>query len=162
MEQEFLKGIKELLLRYKGFGDKTFEQMTDEQLFWQYNEDSNSVATIVKHLWGNMLSRWTDFLTSDGEKEWRKRDEEFDNDLKDRADMIARWEGGWQLVFRAIDALKEEDLVKTVSIGGKPCSVTEAIIRNAGHYLYHVGQIVYVGKMCAGEDWKTLTIPRKK
>ena len=112
MSSDYLESMKKQFEYYKMLGDKTFEQLKSEQLFWQYNEESNSIATIVQHLWGNMLSRWTDFLNSDGEKEWRNRDAEFENKKLTRAELISKWNEGWKCLFEAINPLKEEDLEK--------------------------------------------------
>ena len=144
---------------YKMLGDKTFAQIADDKLFWQFNEDSNSIATIVKHLTGNMLSRWTDFLTTDGEKEWRKRDEEFENDITSKKDMLDKWEQGWKVFLDTLNSLKEEDLEKIVYIRNQGHTVLEAINRQLAHYPYHIGQIVFIGKMAAGQ-WNSLSIPR--
>jgi hypothetical protein len=145
---------------YKMLGDKAMLQTEDEKLFWQYNEDSNSVATIVKHLWGNMLSRWTDFMTTDGEKEWRNREAEFENDITTREELLGLWEAGWQCLFSALNSLKEADLNKIIYIRNEGHSVAEAINRQLAHYPYHVGQIVFIGKMVSGNSWKSLSIPK--
>lgn len=145
---------------YKQLGEKTFAQVSDEQLFWQYNDDSNSMATIVKHLWGNMLSRWTDFLTADGEKDWRDRDAEFENDIRTREELMAKWEEGWACFFRALDALTETDLDRIIYIRNQGHTVMEAINRQLAHYPYHVGQIVFLGKMLAVKGWTSLSIPK--
>lgn len=144
---------------YRSLGEKAFDQLTDEALFWQYNENSNSIATIVKHLWGNMLSRWTDFLTTDGEKEWRQRDAEFENSITTRPEMMDKWKEGWDCLLDTLQSLKEEDLNKIIYIRNQGHTVEEAINRQLAHYPYHVGQIVYVAKMAAGE-WNSLSIPR--
>jgi hypothetical protein len=144
---------------YKSLGERTFDQIKDEHFFFTYNEDSNSIALIVKHLCGNMLSRWTDFLTSDGEKSWRNRDLEFQNDTHSREEVMFRWQKGWQLLLDTLRSLKEEDLEKTIYIRHEPLSVLEAINRQLAHYPYHIGQIVFIGKMCA-ENWSSLTIPK--
>ncbi len=157
---DYLDSIRKQFEFYKLLGEKTFDQMSDEQLFWQYNEDSNSVATIVKHLWGNMLSRWTDFLTTDGEKESRDRDGEFENDIQTRGDMLDKWEEGWACLFQAINPLTEDDLQKEVFIRNQGHSVVEAINRQLAHYSYHVGQIVFLGKMATDNNWKSLSIPK--
>lgn len=162
METSYLESIKKQFAYYKMLGDKTFAQLTDEQLFWQCNKASNSIAIIVKHLWGNMLSRWTDFLTSDGEKEWRKRDEEFENDIADRAELLKRWDAGWACLFDAINPLQEVDLEKEIYIRNQGHTVTEAINRQLAHYAYHVGQIVFLGKMLCGDNWQSLSIPKGK
>ena len=143
-------------------GEKTMEQVPDEKLDWQYNADSNSIAVIVKHLWGNMLSRWTHFLTSDGEKEWRNREAEFDNDLGTRQEILARWNEGWAAVLDALHGLTDTDLGNIIYIRNQGHTVMEAIIRQLAHYPYHVGQMVYIGKMICGENWQSLSIPKGK
>lgn len=160
METEYLQSALNRFAYYKQLGDRTFAQVDDEALFWQYNEDSNSIATIVKHLWGNMLSRWTDFLNSDGEKEWRERDNEFENDIKDRKEMLQKWEEGWDCLFEALKPLTERDLQRTVLIRNEPHNIIEAINRQLTHYAYHIGQIVMLGKMVQNGNWKSLTIPK--
>lgn len=159
MENNYFDGVKKQFQYYKSLGDKTIAQLSDEQLFWQYNEESNSIAIIVKHLWGNMLSRWTDFLTSDGEKEWRKRDEEFDADIRDRKELIQKWEEGWNCLFSAIDPLTDADLNREIFIRNQGHTIMEAINRQLAHYPYHIGQIVFIGKMLASE-WESLSIPK--
>lgn len=160
MSNDYLESVRKLFEYYKMLGDKTFAQLADEQLFWQYNEDSNSIATIVKHLWGNMLSRWTDFLSTDGEKEWRQRDAEFENDIQTREEMLTKWNEGWECLFNAINTLEEKDLNTIIYIRNQGHTVTEAINRQLAHYPYHVGQIVFIGKMLAGNGWSSLSIPR--
>lgn len=160
MLNDYLESAKKQFLYYKMLGDRTFAQLSDDKLFWQYNEDSNSIATIVKHLWGNMLSRWTDFLTSDGEKEWRDRDGEFENDITSRQDMLDRWNEGWACLFGALDALSPDDLDKMIYIRNQGHTVLEAINRQLAHYPYHVGQIVFIGKMAAENGWTSLSIPK--
>jgi hypothetical protein len=160
MENDYLQSVRKQFEYYKMLGDKTFAQMTDEQLFWKYNEESNSIATIVKHLWGNMLSRWTDFLTTDGEKEWRDREGEFENDISDRATLLAKWNEGWNCLFTALDTLNESNFNQLVYIRNQGHTITEAINRQLAHYPYHVGQIVFTGKMVLNEQWNSLSIPR--
>ncbi|MBR9859879.1 DUF1572 domain-containing protein [bacterium] len=160
MKEAALPGIIKQFEYYKSLGDKTFVQCSDEALFWQHNEDSNSIAIIVNHLWGNMLSRWTDFLNSDGEKEWRKRDKEFESVIQNRDELLNKWEEGWNCLFNAIRPLKEEDLDRTVYIRNQGHTVLEAIFRQLAHYAYHVGQIVYTGKMLSTEPWNSLSIPK--
>jgi hypothetical protein len=160
MPDNYLASIKKQFEYYKLLGEKTFEQLTDEQLFWQYHEESNSIGIIVKHLWGNMLSRWTDFLDSDGEKEGRDREAEFNNDINNRNELLAKWYEGWNCLFNTLDSLKEEDLEKIVYIRNVGHTVEEAINRQLAHYPYHVGQIVFIGKMLCGKNWKSLSIPR--
>lgn len=144
---------------YKMLGEKTMAQIADDKLFWQYNEESNSIATIVKHLRGNMLSRWTDFLTTDGEKEWRNRDDEFEEEVLTRKALADRWNEGWNVLLTTLNSLKEEDLDKIVYIRNQGHTVMEAINRQLAHYPYHIGQIVFIGKMCA-ENWNSLSIPK--
>lgn len=158
----YLISAKKQFQYYKLLADKTFDQLTDEQLFFQYNDESNSIALIVKHMWGNMLSRWTDFMTTDGEKEWRNRDAEFENDIQSRTQLLERWNRGWQCLFDALDQLTENDLDKTVYIRNQGHSVMEAINRQLAHYPYHVGQIVFIGKMLCNAEWKSLSIPKGK
>lgn len=143
-------------------GTKTINQLPDKALFWQYNEDSNSVAIIVKHLWGNMLSRWTDFLNSDGEKTWRKREAEFEADIKTRKELLEKWEAGWTCLFQAIDSINENNFDTTIYIRNMGHTIPEAINRQMAHYAYHIGQIVFIGKMVQGEKWESLSIPRGK
>lgn len=161
MRNDYLDSVKKQFEHYKKLGDKTFPHIEDDKLFWQYNEDSNSMATIVKHLRGNMLSRWTDFLTTDGEKENRHRDTEFENDIKTREELLAKWNEGWDCLFDAINSLTADDLGKTVYIRRQPHTVTDAINRQLAHYAYHIGQIVYLGKMLADRGWASLSIPKR-
>ncbi len=160
MTNDYLDSVKKQFAYYKILGDKAIEQVPEEKLFWQYNPESNSIATIVKHLWGNMLSRWTDFLTSDGEKEWRNRDAEFDNDIKTREDLMARWNEGWKCLFEAIQPLTTTDLEKEIYIRNMGHSVMEAINRQLAHYPYHIGQIVFIAKMVCDNKWTSLSIPK--
>lgn len=159
MKNDYLDSIKKQFAYYKMLGEKAIEQVPEEKLFWQYNPESNSIAIIVKHLWGNMLSRWTDFLTTDGEKEWRNRDAEFDNDIKTKEELIARWNEGWKCLFDAIAPLTTADEEKEIYIRNMGHSVLEAINRQLAHYPYHIGQIVFIAKMVCDNDWKSLSIP---
>lgn len=145
---------------YRGLGKKAMSQIPDEALFWQANDESNSIAIIVKHLWGNMLSRWTDFLSSDGEKPWREREAEFDNDLQTRESVMQKWNEGWDCLLSTLNSLNEGDLEKIIYIRNQGHSVKEAIERQLAHYPYHVGQIVFIAKMIAKENWQSLSIPR--
>ena len=158
----YIQNTKRLFMLYKQLGEKAMAQVDDEQLSWQANADSNSIATIVKHMWGNMLSRWTDFLTTDGEKPWRQRDAEFENDVLNRDVMMQQWEEGWQCLFNALDSMTDADLEKIVYIRNEGHTVVEAINRQIAHYSYHVGQIVYISKLRSKEDWNSLSIPRNK
>ncbi len=161
MEDNYIDSAKNQFEKYKTLGEKTFKQLSEDQLFWKYNEESNSIGTIVKHMWGNMLSRWTDFLTSDGEKEWRERDAEFENDIQTREDLLEKWNLGWACLFKVMDSLTENDLRREVSIRKESLTVMDAIQRQLTHYAYHVGQIVYIGKMICNENWTSLSIPKK-
>ncbi len=160
MEKEYLESAIKQFAYYKQVGEKAMEQLPDEKLFWQYNEESNSISTIAKHLSGNMLSRWTDLLTSDGEKDWRDRDAEFENDIKTKEELLAKWKEGWQCLLDSLNQLKEGDLQKIIYIRNQGHTVMEAINRQLAHYPYHVGQIVYIAKMVADSNWKSMTIPR--
>ena len=157
---DYLTSVCKQFEYYKMLGDKTFEQLTDEQLFWLYNDESNSIAMIVKHLWGNMLSRWTDFLICDGEKEWRQRDSEFENDIASREELLSKWNEGWACLFNALGGLTIQDLSKEIYIRNQGHSVVEAINRQLAHYPYHVGQIVFMGKMARDAQWVSLSIPK--
>ena len=159
INKHYLESVKKQFVYYKTLGEKAMEQLQPEQLFVAVNEDTNSIATIVKHLSGNMLSRWTDFLTTDGEKEWRNRDGEFENDLQSKEEVLALWNKGWKCFLDALDALQPEQLSTIIYIRNEGHTVVEAINRQLAHYPYHVGQIVFISKMCAAE-WQSLSIPR--
>lgn len=158
--------MKDLFIKrfeyYKSLGDKTLEQLSDEQIFWQYNEESNSVATIVKHITGNMLSRWTNFFTEDGEKSWRNRDDEFVNTFTTKQEVLDFWEKGWKCLLEALEQITNENMYATIYIRGEAHSVIDAVFRQLTHYPYHIGQMVYIAKMLKNEDWKTLSIARNK
>lgn len=159
MSSGYLESVIKQFEYYTMLGEKTFEQIPEERLFVQYNENSNSIASIVKHLWGNMVSRWTDFLSTDGEKEWRNRDAEFENDISTKAEMLEKWNEGWTVFLQTLSSLKEEDLNKIIYIRNQGHTVLEAINRQLAHYPYHVGQIVLIGKMYAAQ-WQPLSIPK--
>lgn len=159
-EEGFLKDAVKRFRYYKEMGDKTFEQMEESYFFYRPNEESNSIAIIVQHMYGNMLSRFTNFLTEDGEKEWRQRDAEFDAFDITSEEILSFWNAGWNCVFTALESLKPADLTKTVYIRTEPLPVYDAILRQLAHYPHHIGQIVYIGKMLKGNDWQTLSIPR--
>ena len=158
--ENYLDSIRKQFEYYQSLGEKTFNQVNDDQLFWQPNAESNSIAMVVKHLHGNMLSRWTNFLTEDGEKEWRQRDAEFDNDLKDREELLSKWNEGWSCLFSAIKPLNPDDLERIVYIRNMGHTVMEALNRQLAHYSYHVGQIVFLGKLIKDENWASLSIPK--
>ena len=148
---------------YKRLGDGAMAQLTDEELFRQIDPESNSVAILVKHMAGNMRSRFTDFLTTDGEKPDRFRDTEFElSPSTTRADVMKWWEDGWKIVFDTIASLKPEDVMTTVSVRNEPHTVMQAINRQVAHYAHHVGQILFLAKHLRGSEWKTLSIPRGK
>ncbi|MEC0370835.1 DUF1572 family protein [Paenibacillus chibensis] len=147
----------------KQSAEKAIAQISDDvKLNWAPNEESNSIAVIVKHISGNMISRWTDFLTSDGEKPGRDRDEEFEGTIESREELLAVWNRGWDVFLQTLSDLTGEDMLRTVYIRQQPHTVLEAIERQMSHYSSHVGQIIYAAKMIQGDDWQTLTIPRKK
>jgi Protein of unknown function (DUF1572) len=147
----------------KGLAEKAIAQIGDENFLRIVVEESNSVATIVKHINGNLRSRWTDFLTTDGEKPDRNRDSEFEAETEDtRNSLMNRWEASWKILFNTLNSLKESDLTKTVTIRGQEHKVVEAINRQLIHYGYHVGQIVFLAKFFASSNWQTLSIPRRR
>ncbi|RYZ26095.1 MAG: DUF1572 domain-containing protein [Chitinophagaceae bacterium] len=145
---------------YKSLGDKTFAQLSGEEMLRQPNEASNSIAMIIQHMHGNMLSRWTNFLTEDGEKPWRKRDEEFETQSLSKEQLMQLWEEGWKVFFDTLQSLQEDDLLKTITIRTQPLIVIDAINRQLAHYSYHVGQIVYLGRWVKNEQWQSLSIAR--
>ncbi|WP_462405228.1 DUF1572 family protein [Gracilibacillus sp. Marseille-QA3620] len=159
---EYLKTVIQRLSNAKITAEKALEQLSERELFWTPNEESNSVAIIVKHMSGNMVSRWTDFLTTDGEKPYRNRDDEFVRDIQTKEQMMELWQFGWNTFFNTLKSIEEEQLLETIYIRNEPHSVIEAIERQLYHYSYHIGQIIYVAKILKSSDWKTLTIPRKK
>jgi len=159
MKTNYLESVIKQFEYYKLLGDQTFAQLTEEKLFWSYNEDSNSIAVIVKHLWGNMMSRWTDFLSTDGEKEWRNRDAEFENDFTSREQILEHWNEGWKTLLDTLRSLRDADLESSIYIRNQEHTVLEAINRQLAHYPYHVGQIVYIGKQAA-DQWRSLSIPK--
>ena len=156
----FLQSSIKRLTYYKDLGDKTFAQLTDADFHYQPNEASNSIAIIIKHIAGNMLSRWTNFLTSDGEKDWRNRDTEFEKQNLYKQQLIEIWEGGWQCLLDTLNILTEDDLLKTIYIRSEALLVVDAINRQLAHYPYHVGQIIYIGKIITNANWQNLSIAK--
>jgi Protein of unknown function (DUF1572) len=156
----FLQSAIKRLTYYKDLGDKTFAQLTDADFHFQPNEASNSIAIIIQHTAGNMLSRWTDFLTSDGEKEWRNRDTEFEVQHLSKQQLINFWDKGWQCLLDALNALTEDDLLKIIRIRSEGLLVVDAINRQLAHYPYHVGQIIYVAKIITNSNWQNLSIAK--
>ncbi|HZF63267.1 MAG TPA: DUF1572 family protein [Chitinophagaceae bacterium] len=159
--QLFFDSVMNRFADSKKLGDKTFEQLNDAEMHMQPNEASNSIAIIIQHMHGNMLSRWTNFLSEDGEKDWRKRDEEFETQQRSKIELLQLWEDGWQVLFNTLNSLNGEDLEKTITIRHEPHHVIDAIVRQVAHYSYHVGQIVLLGKWIRSEEWRTLSIPKK-
>jgi hypothetical protein len=162
MTNDYLNSAKKMFAYYKMLGEKTFEQLKEKDFSWQYNAESNSIATIVKHLHGNMVSRWTDFLHSDGEKSSRNRDDEFENDLQTKEEITRLWNEGWQCLMDALESLSVEDLTREIYIRNQGHKVVDAINRQLAHYPYHVGQIVFIGKMICNDRWQSLSIPKGK
>ncbi len=155
-----LENLIKLLEYYKSLGEKTFAQLDDEEIHLEPADDANSIAIIVKHLWGNMTSRWTNFLTEDGEKEWRDRDTEFESTIKSRQEFDEKWEEGWSTFLGTLKSLKEEDLSRIVYIRNEGHTVLDAIHRQLAHYASHIGQIIYLGKIIKGSAWQSLSIPK--
>lgn len=156
-----MEGYKRLFEYYKQLGHNTFDQIAEESLFfWNPSEHSNSISVIVQHLSGNMKSRWTDFLNSDGEKEWRNRDGEFESRFENQQDIITAWEEGWACLFKALDSINEENRDQLVYIRSKGHTIDEAVQRQLAHYAYHIGQIVYLGRLLVGDKWQSLSIPK--
>lgn len=160
MTTSYIDSSRKQFLYYKQLGERTFDQLTDEDLLKRMTPESNSIAILVKHLWGNMMSRWTDFLISDGEKDWRERDKEFEDDIRTREEMLSKWNQGWGTLFSALDQLNEDNFTTTLFIRNQGHSVVEAINRQLCHYAYHIGQIVYIGTVIQGENWVSLSIPK--
>ncbi len=162
MEENYLNSALKQFEYYKILGEKTFAQLNEDELFWQYNKESNSIAITVNHLWGNMKSRWTHFLTSDGEKEWRNRDLEFEYVIKTKVEMLEKWNEGWHCLFEALNSIDKDNFYSEIFIRNQSHSIIEAIHRQMMHYAYHIGQIVYVGRMIKGNEWQSLSIPKGK
>lgn len=160
----YLKDSLDLFRFYKRLAERAIEQCPDEGLFSILDAESNSIAIMVKHMAGNMRSRWTNFLTSDGEKPDRNRDSEFEEPPKSRAELLAMWEQGWKHIFDALEPLTDSDLGRTVTIRTEPHSVMQAINRQMGHYAYHMGQIIFLSKHFAAQSgkWTAVTVPRRK
>ena len=159
---KYLEDIKKLSLYYKLLGEQAINQLEPDQLFRVLNDNSNSISIIISHLWGNMLSRWTDFQTSDGEKPRRNRDSEFDNDISDKDELMLKWNQGWDCYITAINSIKPENLMNIVYIRNESHTVLEAINRQLTHYAYHVGQIIFAAKFLTKGKWKSLSMPKKK
>lgn len=158
----YLESVRKQFLYYKKLGEKTFEQLEPEQLFFSLNENTNSISVIVKHLSGNMLSRWTDFFTTDGEKDWRNRDLEFLSTIDDKKELLDIWNTGWNCLLTALDKIEPEQLSQIIYIRNEGHTTVEAINRQLAHYSYHIGQIVFYGKLLKKTDWTSLSIPKNK
>lgn len=158
--KEYIATVIRRLKYYKDLAEKAFEQLEEKDFHFRPNDESNSVAIIVQHMAGNMLSRFTNFLTEDGEKEWRQRDDEFEVHNYSRQQIIDWWNKGWYCVFAALEALTEDDLLKTIHIRKEALTVIDAINRQLAHYPHHIGQILYIGKIIKGNNWKNLSIPK--
>ncbi len=158
----YLDSVIKRMTTYKELAEKTFEQLDDKDFHYQPNEESNSIAVIIQHISGNMLSRWTNFLTEDGEKSWRNRDGEFEIHKYSRQQLMDMWAKGWDCLLNSLQSLTEDDLLKTIHIRDEALTAVDAINRQLAHYPHHVGQIIYIGKILRGDQWRTLSIPRNK
>ena len=161
LTNSYIEDCTVLFRYYKKMAEKALAQCPDDALVATLDKESNSIAIIVKHLSGNMRSRWTDFLTTDGEKPDRDRDSEFEEAPKTRAQLLAAWDSGWTVLLDALDSLTDDDLTKIVAIRNEPHSVMQAINRQMAHYASHLGQIIFLAKHFAGQNWRSLTVPRK-
>ncbi len=158
--KDYLETVIRRFKYYKELGDKTFSQINENDLHYTPNEESNSIAVIIRHMAGNMLSRWTNLLKEDGEKEWRNRDDEFELHRDSKEQLIGLWEKGWACFLQAIESLKKKDLKQIIHIRQEPLTVVDAINRQLAHYPYHIGQIIYIARMLKGKDWINLSIPK--
>ncbi len=162
LANEYIVTVIKRVKYYKDLADKAMEQIDDAALHYLPTPESNSIAIIIQHMAGNMLSRWTNFLTEDGEKEWRQRDAEFEIQNFSRQQLLELWEKGWKCFIDALQSCKEDDLLKTITIRQEPLTVVDAINRQLAHYPYHVGQIVFIAKMVKDAGWKSLSIPKNQ
>ncbi|MES2774830.1 MAG: DUF1572 family protein [Bacteroidota bacterium] len=160
LADQFIIDTVKRLRYYKDLGDKSFEQLTEADMHYRPSEESNSIAIIIQHMYGNMMSRFTNFLTEDGEKEWRKRDAEFEPMELTKTDLIDFWNAGWAQVLNTIETLQPDDLLESITIRSEKLLVYDAILRQLAHYPYHVGQIVFIAKMVKDKDWKNLSVPK--
>lgn len=160
MSKSYLNSVTKQFEYYKNLGDNTFDQLDEDHFFWESHPEGNSVAIIVKHMVGNMMSRWTNFFIEDGEKPWRDRDDEFVNSFSSKQEVIDAWKKGWDCLFDAISVLKDKDLESVLYIRNQGHTITEAINRQLCHYAYHIGQIVFIGRTLKKEQWVSLSIPK--
>jgi Protein of unknown function (DUF1572) len=156
----YLLVVRERFIELKKQGEKTFDQLNEDDFHWTLNDHSNSIAILIQHVSGNMVSRWTDFLTTDGEKPNRNRDEEFETKRLSKAQLVDCWEHGWCVFLDALESLHEQDLEKNIYIRGQAHSIIDAIERQMAHYATHIGQIMFIGKQTKGEQWESLSIPK--
>lgn len=156
----YLNSVIKQFEYYKSLGDKTFEQLSFDELQFKQNDYSNSISIITKHIVGNMLSRWTNFLSEDGEKEWRQRDREFEDTYNTKEELKVAWNNGWNCLFKALKPLKDENLEQIIYIRNQGHTVSEAINRQLAHYSYHIGQIVFIGTLIKNNEWQSLSIPK--
>ena len=159
-QTQYLTNVKKEFLRYKTVTEKSLEQLEEKDIHFKRDKEDNSIAVIIKHMVGNMRSRFTNFLTEDGEKTWRNRETEFEPTLHTKAEVMEAWESGWKCVFDALDGLKPEDLTLQIKIRNEAHSVVEAFNRQLAHYAYHTGQIVYLAKSIRGKNWESPSIPK--
>jgi len=162
MVEEYLENIKNQFESYKEVADKTIKQLTEKDLYWKFNEESNDIACVITHISENILSRWTDFFESDGEKEWRNRENEFTTQNLSYNELIEKWERGWTCLFNALDSINESNFNKPILIRNRKVKLIESITRQIAHYPYHIGQIVFIGKMILNEKWNSPSIPKGK
>ncbi len=162
MIEEYLKNITKQFKSYKEVADKTIQQLQEKDLHWKYNDESNSIASIIVHLSENMLSRWTNFFTSDGEKDSRDRDTEFEPQSLSKLELLDKWENGWNCLFTALNSLDKTNFKQPIYIRNKQHKLVESITRQIAHYPYHIGQITYIGKMILNDKWKTASIAKGK
>ena len=161
-ESEYLQNIVKQFKSYKEVADKTITQLQESELHFKYNEESNSIASIIIHVSENMLSRWTDFFTSDGEKNTRKRDQEFEPNNLSKQQLLDRWEKGWDCLFEALSTINQSNFKQPIYIRNKKHKLIESITRQIAHYPYHIGQITYIGKMVLNDKWQTASIAKGK
>jgi len=160
MEESYLIDIVKLFQYYKRLGEGAISQVSEKDLFWNYDSNSNSIAVIVKHISGNMLSRWTNFLNTDGEKDWRDRDGEFEESISSRQELLEVWNKGWDCLFNTLEGLKPSDMSSIIYIRNNGHSVSEALNRQLAHYASHIGQIIFISKMVTKDEWQTLSIAK--
>jgi len=158
--EEFITSVLFEFSRYKTMGDRTFVQLNESDIHWKLNESDNSIALIVKHMSGNMLSRWTNFLTEDGEKPWRNRETEFEQPYTTKEEMLVAWETGWQCLFNALNSVSPDNFNTILKIRNEDHTIVQAVHRQLAHYCSHVGQIVLLGKMIKADKWTSLSIPK--